>query len=97
LVSFAGVARLRRRAPCGHPSRPASKHHAPLAESTTARNPLPAHISARRGASWLNDLVPNSDHHSLGAGHGTKLWTEMLDVFFDGSAADVKRLANLPG
>ncbi len=50
----------------------------------------------RVAASWLNDLVANSDHHSLGAGHCTKLWTKMLDVFFDCSAADVKHLANLP-
>jgi hypothetical protein len=28
----------------------------------------PLHVAA----SWLNDLVANSDHHSLGAGHCTK-------------------------
>jgi len=50
----------------------------------------------RVAASWLNDLVANSDHHSLGAGHCTKLSTKMLHVFFDCSAADVKRLADIP-
>src|ERR1700682_1878400 len=50
----------------------------------------------RVAASWLNDLVAHSDHDGLGAGHCTQLSTEMLDVFLDGSAADVKRLAYFP-
>src|SRR5262245_55684777 len=57
------------------------------------------HILVRdaHAASGLNDPVANSDHHSLGAGHCTKLSTKMLDMFLDCSAADVKCLANLPG
>jgi hypothetical protein len=54
------------------------------------------HVQSSAAASRVNDFVTNSDHHGLGAGHRTKLRTKILDVLLDRSAADVKRLANLP-
>ena len=65
------------------------------AASTSADVPR-YYIRSGAAASWLNDLVANSDHHSLGAGHCTKLSTKMRDVCFDRSAADVQNLADLP-
>jgi hypothetical protein len=67
-----------------------------IASVTAALPDLPCPAVLRAAASWFNDLVADSDHHSLRAGHRSKPSTEMLDVFLNCSVADMKRLANLP-